>query len=81
MRKIKSSQQYLLFYYSSNKMFLKIVLDDERKSISRNVSGYDNDFRTWKEENTVKGDQWNLAKGPPTVKSIFSLKHKDGNFE
>ena len=30
-----------------------------------------------KKEKTVKDDRWNPAKYPPTVKSIFSLKHKD----
>jgi len=41
-------------------------------------------FRLWwwlfdleKKEKTVKGDWCNLAKDPPTVKSVFSLKHKD----
>ena len=31
-----------------------------------------------KKERTIKGDQCDLAKDPPTVKSIFSLGHKDG---
>ena len=31
-----------------------------------------------KKERTVKGDRCNLAKDPPTVKSVFSLEHKDG---
>ena len=30
-----------------------------------------------RKEKTVKGDQCNLAKDPPTVKSIFSLEHRD----
>ena len=31
-----------------------------------------------KKERTIKGDQCDLAKDPPMVKSVFSLKHKDG---
>ena len=31
-----------------------------------------------KKERTIKGDQCNLAKDPPTVKSVFSLEHKEG---
>ena len=31
-----------------------------------------------KKERTIKGDQCDLAKDPPTVKSVFSLGHKDG---
>ena len=31
-----------------------------------------------KKERTIKGDRCNPAKDPPTVKSIFSLGHKDG---
>ena len=31
-----------------------------------------------KKERTVKGDQRNLAKDPLTVKSVFSLEHKEG---
>ena len=30
-----------------------------------------------KKERTVKGDRCDLAKDPPTVKSVFSLGHKD----
>ena len=30
-----------------------------------------------KKERIVKGDWFTLAKDPPTVKSIFSLKHKE----
>ena len=30
-----------------------------------------------KKERTIKGDQCDLAKDPPTVKSVFSLGHKD----
>ena len=30
-----------------------------------------------KKERTVKGDQCNLAKDPLTVKSVFSLEHKE----
>ena len=30
-----------------------------------------------KKERTVKGDQCELAKDPPTVNSIFFLGHKD----
>ena len=28
-------------------------------------------------EKTGKGDRYNLVKDPPTVKSFFSLEHKD----
>ena len=31
-----------------------------------------------KEERSVKGDQCDLAKDPPTIKSVFFLGHKDG---
>ena len=31
-----------------------------------------------KKERTIKGDRCNLAKDPPTVKSVFSLEDKDG---
>ena len=30
-----------------------------------------------KKERTVKGDKCNPAKDPPTVKSVFSLGHKE----
>ena len=30
-----------------------------------------------RKEKTSKGDQYNLVKDPPTVKSVFSLAHKD----
>ena len=30
-----------------------------------------------RKEKTVKGDQCNPAKDPPTIKSVFSLEHKD----
>ena len=30
-----------------------------------------------KKERTIKGDQCNPAKDPLTVKSVFSLKHKE----
>ena len=30
-----------------------------------------------KEERSIKGDQCDLAKDPPMVKSVFSLRHKD----
>ena len=31
-----------------------------------------------KKERTIKSDQCDLAKDPLTVKSVFSLGHKDG---
>ena len=31
-----------------------------------------------KKERTIKGDRCDPAKDPPTVKSVFSLGHKDG---
>ena len=31
-----------------------------------------------KKERTIKGDRCDLAKNPLTVKSVFSLGHKDG---
>ena len=31
-----------------------------------------------RKEKTVKGDQCNPAKDPSTIKSVFSLEHKDG---
>ena len=31
-----------------------------------------------RKEKTGKGDRYNLVKDPPTVKSIFSLEHKEG---
>jgi len=31
-----------------------------------------------KKERTIKGDWCDLAKDPPTVKSVFFLGHKDG---
>ena len=31
-----------------------------------------------KKERTVKGDRCDLAKDPLTIKSVFSLEHKDG---
>ena len=31
-----------------------------------------------KKENTIKGDQCNSAKDPPTVMSVFFIEHKDG---
>ena len=34
-----------------------------------------------KKERTVKGDKCNPAKDPPTVKSVFSLEHKEKNSE
>ena len=30
-----------------------------------------------RKEKTVKGDQCNPAKDPSTIKSVFSLEHKD----
>jgi len=30
-----------------------------------------------KKERTVKGDRFNSVKYPPTVKSVFSLEHKE----
>ena len=36
---------------------------------------------TWRErKKTIKGDRGELAKDPLTVKSIFSLEHKDSEF-
>ena len=34
--------------------------------------------RPEKKERTVKGDQCDPAKDPPTVKSVFSLGHQEG---
>ena len=49
--------------------------------ISRlNALGYGDGLMTWKEKETVKGDRYELANGPLTIKSIFSLEHKDGGF-
>ena len=31
-----------------------------------------------KKERTIKGDQYEPAKNPPMVKSVFSLRHKNG---
>ena len=31
-----------------------------------------------KKEKTIKGDQCDPTKDPPTIKSVFSLGHKDG---
>ena len=31
-----------------------------------------------KKERTIKGDQCDPAKNPPTIKLVFSLGHKDG---
>ena len=31
-----------------------------------------------KKERTIKGDQCDPTKDPPTIKSVFSLGHKDG---
>ena len=31
-----------------------------------------------KKERTIKCDQCDLTKDPPTIKSVFSLEHKDG---
>ena len=31
-----------------------------------------------KKEKTIRGDRCDLTKDPPTVKSVFSLGHKDG---
>ena len=31
-----------------------------------------------KKESTIKGDRCDTAKDPPTVKSVFSLGHKNG---
>jgi len=35
-------------------------------------------FNPEKKERTIKGDRCDLDKDPPTVKSVFSLGHKDG---
>ena len=54
-------------------MIFYLNIDDARKSIGWNASGYGDGFRTWKErkEKTVKGDLCNPAKDLPTIKSIF----------
>ena len=52
--------------------------DDARKSVGWNALDYGDGFLVLKrKERTVKGDQCNLAKDPPTVRSIFSLEHKE----
>ena len=58
------------------------VETDEALKISRlNVSGYANDLMTWRErKRTVRGDQGEPAKDPSTVKSDFSLEHKDNEY-
>ena len=35
-------------------------------------------LRPERKEKIVKGDRCNLAKDPPTVKSVFSVEYKDG---
>ena len=54
-------------------MIFYLNIDDARKSIGWNASGYGGGFRTWKErkEKTVKGDLCNPAKDLPMIKSIF----------
>ena len=55
-----------------------VPTDDARKSVGWNALDYGDGFLVLKrKERTVKGDQCNLAKDPPTVRSIFSLEHKE----
>ena len=52
--------------------------NDARKSVGWNALGYGDGFLVLKrKERTVKGDQCNPAKDLPTVRSIFSLEHKE----
>ena len=55
-----------------------MVIDDAWKSVSWNASSYGNALEPKRKEKTIKGDWCNPAKDPPTIKSIFSLEHKDG---
>ena len=55
-----------------------VPTDDARKSVGWNALDYGDGFLVLKrKERTVKGDQCNLVKDPPTVRSIFSLEHKE----
>ena len=55
-----------------------VPTDDARKLVGWNALDYGDGFLVLKrKERTVKGDQCNLAKDPPTVRSIFSLEHKE----
>ena len=45
-----------------------------------NALGYGDGLMTWREKETIKGDRYESAKDPPTIKSVFSLEHKDGGF-
>ena len=65
------------FFFST--LFPQTVsTDDTRKSVGWNASGYGDGYESEKKERTIKGDQCDLAKDLPTVKSVFSLGHKDG---
>ena len=57
---------------------IPIVSDDARKSEAEILWATTMTVNIEKKESTVKGDRCDLAKDPPTVKSIFSLGHKDG---
>ena len=55
-----------------------IVGDDARELVGQNASGYGDGFLVLKrKERTIKGDRCNPAKDPLTIKSVFSLEHKE----
>ena len=54
-----------------------VPTDDARKSVGSNASGYSDGFLVLKRKRIVKGDRCNPAKDPSTIKSVFSLKHKE----
>ena len=60
-------------------MCIYIYIYDARKLVGWNASDYGDGFLVLKrKERTIKGDRYNPAKDPSTVKSIFSLEHKNG---
>ena len=55
-----------------------IVGDDAQELVGQNASGYGDGFLVLKrKERTVKGDRCNPTKDPLTIKSVFSLEHKE----
>ena len=52
--------------------------DNAWKSVGWTASNYDDGYKSLKKKKTIKGDWCDLAKDPPTIKLVFSLKHKDG---
>jgi len=65
-------------YKSRPYIYIYIYIYDARKSVGWNALDYGDGFLVLKrKERTIKGDRYNPAKDPSTIKSIFSLEHKD----